>query len=181
MLHTRYERSIWRSLSVHTSSNLTQTKAQQHAPAPRATAHDLNRQRKPMAESSTAFLRPASTRGDQAVHAVWCRRNSCVRACLAARGLTCLTKREQRAQRAHRCALPPTLPRRGCERSLPAHAEGTHSSSAVQAFRAGSSIGTAGDLSAVPAAHAGSVPCDPGIRREASLAVCSFSRISKPL
>ena len=47
MLHTRYERSIWRSLSVHTCSKPTQTIAQQHAPALYAAAHDLYSQTYP--------------------------------------------------------------------------------------------------------------------------------------
>ena len=83
-------------------------------------------------------------------------------------------KREQRAQRARRRALPPTLPRRGCERSIPAHAEGTRHSSAVQAFRMGPSVGTGGDPCAVLNAHAGSVPCKAEERREASRSVSHF-------
>ena len=56
----------------------------------------------------------------------------------------------------------------------PVQTECAHSSSAVQAFRAGSSIGTAGDLSAVLVAHAGSVPCEADTRREASRSVSLF-------
>ena len=48
---------------------------------------------------------------------------ACVCACLAARGLTCHTKREQRAQRARRRALPHTLPRPGCGRCSRRRAE----------------------------------------------------------
>ena len=57
-----------------------------------------------------------------------------------------------------RSVRPPSSLRRCCTALVPAQTEGTHSSSAVQAFRTGSSTGTAGDLSAVPAAIAGCVP-----------------------
>ena len=45
------------------------------------------------------------------------------------------TNRVQRRQRSRRRARPPSSLRRCCERSLPAHAECTWQSSAVQAFR----------------------------------------------
>ena len=131
--------------------------------------------------SSTAFLRAASTGGEHAVHAVCRVRYSCVRACLAARGLAWDTNRVQRRQRSRRRARPPSSLRRCCERSLPAHAECTWQSSAVQAFRMGPSVGTEGDPCTVLNAHAGSVTCDPGIWREASRAVCSYFRKSKPV
>ena len=41
-------------------------------------------------------------------------------------------------------------------------------------------MGTGGDLSAVPVAHAGCIPCDPGIWREPSRADSKFSRKSYP-
>ena len=138
-------------------------------------------QRYPLYVSSTAFLRAASTGGEHAVHAVCRVRYSCVRACLAARGLAWDTNRVQRRQRSRRRARPPSSLRRCCERSLPAHAECTWQSSAVQAFRMGPSVGTEGDPCTVLNAHAGSVTCDPGIWREASRAVCSYFRKSKPV
>ena len=170
-----------RSFSVDTCGKQTQIIAQQHAPAPYATAHDLYSQRYPLYVSSTAFLRAASTGGEHAVHAVCRVRYSCVRACLAARGLAWDTNRVQRRQRSRRRARPPSSLRRCCERSLPAHAECTWQSSAVQAFRMGPSVGTEGDPCTVLNAHAGSVTCDPGIWREASRAVCSYFRKSKPV
>mmetsp|Transcript_59023 Transcript_59023/g.175396 ORF Transcript_59023/g.175396 Transcript_59023/m.175396 type:complete len:285 (-) Transcript_59023:1379-2233(-) len=91
------------------------------------------------------------------------------------------TNRVQRRQRSRRRARPPSSLRRCCERSLPAHAECTWQSSAVQAFRMGPSVGTEGDPCTVLNAHAGSVTCDPGIWREASRAVCSYFRKSKPV
>ena len=171
VLHTRYERSIWRSLSVDTCGKPMQAIAQQHAPAPYATAHDLYSHRYPLPVSSTAFLRPASTRGDQAVHAVRCRRNSCVRACLAARGLTCLTKREQRAQRARRGALPHTLPRPGCGRCSRRRAEGEAAAERLKRF---SSRLAECNVRPAPAVHCGvgfALPCDAEARREPSRAV----------
>ena len=132
---TRYERSILRSPSVDTCSKPTQTIAPQHAPLLKATTHELYSQRHQLYVNSTAFLRALSTGGEHAIHAVCRMRYSCMRACLAACRLTSHTKRDQRAQSARRRALPPTLPRRGCGRSLPAHAECTRQSSTVQAFR----------------------------------------------
>ena len=61
------------------------TAARQHALPSKATAHDLYSQRYPLYVSSSALLRPASTGGEHAVHAVCRVRYSCVRACLAAR------------------------------------------------------------------------------------------------
>ena len=61
--------------------------------------------------------------------------------------------------------------------AAPAQNECTQHSSAVQDFRTESSMGTGGDLSAVPVAHAECVPCKAEERREASRAVRHFFRI----
>ena len=68
----------------------------------------------------------------------------------------------------HTIHLPPILAKKP---------DVTRHSSAVQAFRTGSSTGTGGDLSAVPVAHAECIPCEADIRREASRAVRQFFRI----
>ena len=76
-----------------------------------------------------------------------------------------------------RSVRPPSSLRRCCTALVPAQTECTHSSSAVQAFRTGSSMGTGGDPSAVPVAHAECVPCKAEERRVASHAVRRFFRI----
>ena len=56
----------------------------------------------------------------------------------------------------------------------PAHAEDARHSSAVRAFRTGSSVGSVTDLSAVPVAPARRVACDAEARREPSRRLSSI-------
>ena len=119
------------------------------------------------------------------MQAVWLACESCMYACLAIRRLACDTKRVQRAHsRARCCARPPSSPRRCHERSLLCK---TNARSILDFFsarcqrcknfapRTGSSMGTGGDPSAVPVAHAEYVPghAKPrnGARLRAALAI----------
>ena len=144
MLHTGYERSIWRSPSVD-----TWTGAYRRSPLHRS-MHHHQRQRPTTftAKDILCMWAPAAACEHRRRACRPCRMQSEVfmraSTCVAARRFAWNTNRVQRRQSARRRARPPSSPRRCCERLLPAHAECTRQSSAVQAFRMGPSVGTAG-------------------------------------
>ena len=101
-------------------------------------------------------------------------------ACVDTCRLTVGIERVQRARSARRRALPPTCPRRCCERGTPAQNEAAQHLSAVRAFYMGPSTGNGTDLPPLPVDATERVACNAEPRREASRAVCSDFRKSKP-